>query len=108
MDGWIAVGMGSLAGVVALYTSYQMLHDKSVRDANCDSHKVCSTTGFDANSELEALSGWNVGSWAFTAAGLGVGAFLLLTNPSDASMGPRVGIGPTGSGTGLTLRSAFR
>ncbi len=108
MDGWIAIGMGSLAGVVAIYTSYQMLHDKSVRDSNCDSQKVCSTAGFNANEELSAVSGWNIGSWAVAAAGLGVGAFLVLSNPRDPEATTQVGVGPTGSGAGLTVRSAFR
>src|SRR5580704_14218343 len=33
MGGWVSVSAGSLAAIVALFTSYAMLHDKSVRDA---------------------------------------------------------------------------
>src|SRR5579872_3489065 len=39
--GWISIGIGSAAGVVALGTSYYMLQDHSNRDSNC-TNKVCS------------------------------------------------------------------
>jgi hypothetical protein len=107
MGGWVSVSAGSLAAIVALFTSYAMLHDKSVRDSNCDATKACSSAGLSANMDLAALSGWNIGSWAVAAVGLGVGAFLVVTNPSAPDEGTRVGIAPTGSGAGLTVRSAF-
>ena len=104
--GWIAVGIGTAGGLLALGTSILMLEDKSTRDSGCTS-KVCSTAGFTANGQLSDLGPWNAGAWVVAAAGLGVGAYLLLTNPSDSSQGTQVGVGPTGSGAGLTLRSSF-
>jgi hypothetical protein len=105
--GWIAIGLGSLAGVVALYTSGEMLHDKSVRDAHCSAAKACDTDGLNANTDLAGASGWNIGSWVVAAAGLGAGAFLLLTNPGDKQKSTQVGVAPSGNGASLTLRSAF-
>jgi hypothetical protein len=107
MAGWISIGIGSSAALIALGTSIVMLHDKSVRDSDCDANKVCSPSGLTANNELGQMAGWNVGAFAVAAVGLGVGAFLILTNPSDREMGTQVGIAPTGSGTGFVLRSTF-
>jgi hypothetical protein len=105
--GWIAVGIGSVAGVVAIYTSIQMLNDKSIRDAHCNAAKACDADGFNANTDLAGASGWNIGSWVVAAAGLGAGAFLVLTNPSEKQKGTQVGVAPSGSGASLTLRGAF-
>jgi hypothetical protein len=106
MEGWIAIGFGSLASVVAIATSVQMLNDKSTRDANCNANKVCSATGLNANADIAGASGWNIASWAVTAAGLGIGAFLVLGNPSEPES-TKVGVAPMSSGSGLELRSAF-
>jgi hypothetical protein len=43
--GWAALGIGSFAGVIALWTSGQMLYDLHTRTANCTSSKVCSPAG---------------------------------------------------------------
>jgi hypothetical protein len=104
--GWIAVGIGSLAGIVAVYTSIEMLHDKSVRDSGCNAAKACTTDGLNANADLAGASAWNIGSWVVAAAGLGAGAFLVLSNPSEEKK-TQVGVAPNGSGASLTLRSRF-
>jgi hypothetical protein len=104
--GWIFVGAGAVAGVVALGTSYYMLTDKSTRDSDC-SGMVCSTAGLTANGQLRDLGPWNMAAWVIAAAGLGAGAFLLLTNPADSSQQTAVGVTPNGSGAGLTLRRSF-
>ena len=104
--GWISIGIGAASGVLALGTSYLMLQDKSTRDSDCSS-KVCSTQGLTANSQLSDLGPWNAATWIVAAAGLGVGTFLLLTNPSDSSQGTQVGVAPNGSGASLTMRGSF-
>ncbi|HEY8040388.1 MAG TPA: hypothetical protein VIF15_11370 [Polyangiaceae bacterium] len=101
--GWISLAVGSEAAVVAVATSFVMLHDQSQRDSNCDAHKVCSQPGFDANSNLAVMGGWNAGAWVVAAVGLGVGAYLLLTNPADDTHQTAIGVSPGG----LTLRSHF-
>ena len=107
MIGWISIGIGGGAALIALGTSIVMLNDKSARDNGCNADKVCSSSGLAANNELGQMSGWNIGAFAVAAVGLGVGAFLVLTNPSDKDIGTQVGIAPTGSGTGFVLRSTF-
>lgn len=104
--GWIVTGVGIGAGVLALGTSYLMLKDKSDRDSNCP-NKACNATGATANSALSDLGGWNVGAWVVAAAGLGVGTFLLFTNPADPESKTQVGLAPAPGGGGLTLRSSF-
>ena len=106
--GWIIVGLGAQAGAVAIATSVMMLHQSSVRDRECDAQKVCSQAGLDANTKLHSLAGWNAGAWTLAAVGLGVGAFIVITNPRE-SAAPRtaVGLAPNGSGLGLDVRSQF-
>jgi hypothetical protein len=104
--GWISIGIGTAGGLLAFGTSILMLEDNSTRNSNC-TNKACTTAGFTANGQLSDLGPWNLGAWVVAAAGLGAGAYLLLTNPSDSSQQTQVGVGPTGSGTGLLLRSTF-
>ena len=84
-----------------------ILHDKSVRDANCNTEKICSPSGLDANQDIGLLEGWNAGAWIVAAAGLGIGAYLVLTEPADGGRSAAIAVGPIGSGTGLGLRSSF-
>jgi hypothetical protein len=105
--GWFSVAVGTLGLGVAATTGGMMLHQKSQRDADCDAAKVCSQDGFNANSQLAALSGWNAGSFVVAAAGLGLGAFLLLTSTADGDKQTAIGVAPTGSGAGLNLKGSF-
>ncbi len=94
-----------------------MLHENSVRSSDCNAQKICSSAGADANNKIDAMAPFNAGSWIVAAAGLGVGAYLVLTNPpkSDASSTApapspptaSIGVGPNGSGMGLNFRSLF-
>ena len=105
--GWVAVGVGSVAGVVALGTSAIMLVKKGERDDHCDAAKICSQQGLDANGLLADLAGWNAGAWVVAAAGLGAGAVLLLTHPADREKGVQVGVRSTGAGARLDVWAAF-
>jgi len=104
--GWVALSIGAEAAVVATITSFIMLHQNSLRSADC-TDKVCSPAGLAANETLRNLEWWNAGAWTVAAAGVGVGAILLWTNPTDAALHAEVGIAPTGSGSGLRLRGTF-
>ena len=106
--GWVFIAIGAEAATVALVTSGLLLHDKGVRSSECDGQKVCSSDGLDANNRIKSLAGWNAGAYALAAVGLGVGAFLVLTNPaSDGATRTAIGVGPNGSGVGLDLRRTF-
>jgi hypothetical protein len=115
--GWIVVAVGAQSAIFAAVTSVMMLHENSVRSSECNAQKVCSSTGLDANNKIDAMAPFNAGSWIVAAAGLGVGAYLVLTSPpkSDASSTApssspataSIGVGPNGSGMGLNFRSLF-
>jgi hypothetical protein len=105
--GWVGVAVGAEAAVVAAVSSGMMLHDKSVRDANCNAQKVCSPTGYDANLTLEHLSAWNAASWVLAVGGLGAGTYLLLSHPvaNDTHVG--IVVEAIGTGSGLGIEGAF-
>jgi hypothetical protein len=105
--GWVGVGLGAEAAVGAIATSVIMLHDKSVRDSNCNVEKVCSPAGLDANQDIGLLSGWNVGTWVFAAAGLGIGGYRVWRDSDDGEQRTAITVSPMGSGAGLGVRSSF-
>jgi hypothetical protein len=105
--GWISLSVGAEAAIIAIVTSFMMLHDKSVRDADCNAQKVCSPDGYSANTTLDALTWWNATAYGVAAVGLGAGAFLLLTNPPARERSTAVLITPNASGASLSLRSPF-
>lgn len=106
--GWASLAIGSVGLAVALTTSYIMLHDQSVRSSDCP-NKVCGSDGFSANTELQTLTVPNVGAWVVAAVGLGVGAFLVLSNPAPKkdSGSFAIGVTPNRSGMGLNLQRTF-
>jgi hypothetical protein len=105
--GWAAVSFGASAGVLAIGTSILMLEDSSTRSSNCNAQKVCNASGLTANGQLQDLGPWNAALWVVGVAGLGVGAFLLITHPTDRATGTQVGVAPNGSGASFELRSSF-
>ena len=104
--GWYSIGFGASAAIVAVGTSFMMLHQESVRNDNCNAAKACNTDGINANGQLQALSWWNVASYIAAGVGLGVGTILVLTNPKGDRQ-TALQVSPNGSGAGLTLRSTF-
>ena len=112
--GWISIGLGGAAGAIAVGTSVLMLRHAAVRGSECDAQRVCTQDGLDANTGIRSLSGANAASWMVAAAGVGVGAVLLLTHPLNESRKegdqPSGGARTTSLGVtpgGLTLRSEF-
>ncbi len=100
--GWVALSIGAEAAVVAGITSFMMLHYDDQRNSDC-SNKVCTPDGLNANTQISQLAGWNAAAYVVAAAGLGAGIFLLVTNPSDKSLGTEVGVSPGG----VALRGSF-
>jgi hypothetical protein len=103
--GWISLGIGAEASIVALATSVVILNDLSARSNGCNAEKVCTVGGFGANAQLGSLSGWNAGAWALAIAGVGVGTYLVLTNPPHRRV--QVGVGTTGTSVALSLQGSF-
>jgi hypothetical protein len=107
MVGAVSLAIGAEAAGVAAATSIMILQYKGTRDDDCDAEKVCTAAGLNANSQIQAVQFWNAGAWVLAAAGLGVGAYLILSHPPDARRGVALGVEPNGSGVSLGLRSAF-
>jgi hypothetical protein len=104
--GWVSLGVGAEAAIIAAVTSVMLLHQKSVRDDDCDAHRMCSAAGLAANSTIDSLVAVNTVSWVVAAAGLGGGTLLLLTHPPDEKA-TAITLSPAGSGLGLGIRSSF-
>lgn len=105
--GWIGISVGAEAALVAIGTSAMILHQKTVRDDNCNAQRMCSSAGLDANGTIATLVGWNAAAWVVTAAGLGAGGILLAVGWEDAKRTTAIGAAPIGSGMGLRVRSSF-
>jgi hypothetical protein len=84
-----------------------LLHEKAVRDEECNAQKRCSPRGLDANGTIASLVAVNTASWIVMGAGLVGGAYLLLTNRPDAKVSTTVAITPNPRGVGIGLHGAF-
>src|SRR5580658_405168 len=104
--GWVGLGIGADAALVALGTSLVILNDKSVRDGNCNAEKVCSPAGLNANGDIGTLTGWNTGAWIVTALGLGIGGVLVLSDHAGSAQRAAITVN-VGSGAGLGVESSF-
>jgi hypothetical protein len=105
--GWIALGIGAEAAIVAGVTSIVILGDLSARSSGCDAQKVCTPAGFGANAQIESLAGWNAGAWVLAAAGVGVGTWLVLTHRPERKPSTEVGVTTMAGGAGLSLKASF-
>lgn len=104
--GWAGIGIGADAAIVAIGTSFVILHDKSVRDGNCNAEKVCSPAGLSANDDMGTLVGWNAGAWILAALGLGIGGILVLTDHAGSSQRAALTV-HVGSGGDLGVEGSF-
>jgi hypothetical protein len=105
--GWISLAIGAEAAVIAVTTSFMLLHEKSVLNDNCDAHKQCNAVGLDAKGAITETVPWNTGSWIVAAAGVGIGTVILLTSRSDSGKDTALSVTPTPGGAALGLRSQF-
>ncbi len=93
--------------MLAIGTSILMLEDSGTRNSNCNAQKVCNASGLTANGQLNDLAPWNTGLWVMGVVGLGIGAYLLITHPTDKASGVQVGVAPNSSGGSFQLRGSF-
>lgn len=105
--GWVSIAVGVQALAVAGVTSGMMMYADGVRDEQCDDAQRCTSRGVTANDRLADLSPWNIGAWTLGVAGVGVGTFLVVTNPVAAKQRASLSVGPSGSGAGLHLGGTF-
>jgi hypothetical protein len=101
--GWVSLGIGATAALVALGTGVVMLHDQSVRSSGCDANKLCTADGSNANTQLSQLGPWNAAAFGVAAVGFGLGAYLLLTHNAGSAAHTAVGVSPGG----LVVQGSF-
>jgi len=101
--GWVFLAIGVEATAVAIGTSALMIHAKGSRDDGCDATKKCDASGYDGNEQLRSLAGWNAAAWIVGAAGIGVGAWILVATSPKKETQTAVSVSPNG----LHLRSTF-
>jgi len=97
--GWVIGGVG-VAGVAAAASSgFMLMGKRNTADAQCPD-KVCNEEGASAVDAGKTLLVVNTISWVVAAAGLGVGAYLILSS-SDSK--PTAVLAPTVTPTGAAL-----
>jgi hypothetical protein len=104
---WVSLAIGGEAAVAAIATSFMVLHQKSVRDDNCNAQKVCNATGLAANDTLGTIVPWNTASWIVAAASVGIGAGLWFASREDSAPRTAVTVSPTRAGLVLGVWRTF-
>jgi hypothetical protein len=105
--GYVGLAIGAEAAVVAVVTSFMLLHQKSVIDGDCDAQKRCSSVGLAETGAVSQTSPLNTTAWIVAAVGLGAGTLLLLTSQPESGKSTTVTVSPSLGGAALGLRSTF-
>jgi hypothetical protein len=105
--GWISLSIGVEAAALAGVTSGLIVHQKGVRDDNCNAQKVCNAAGFAAVNTIDSIVPWNTATWVVAAAGLGVGAALVIVSPPESTRRTAITLSPNSAGLDLGVRSTF-
>jgi hypothetical protein len=105
--GYVALAIGAEAAVVAVVTSFMLLHQKSVVDDDCDAQKRCSSVGLGETGAVSQTAPLNTAAWIVAAVGLGAGTILLLTSQPESGKSTAVTVSPSLGGAALGLRSTF-
>jgi len=104
--GWVAGGIG-IAGIgTAVVTGVMLANAKNTVDANCID-KICTDQrGVDAASRGHDLVFVNTAAWIVGAAGIGLGAYFLISSSPDGKVAALVPLA-TPSGPGLSCVGTF-
>jgi tetratricopeptide (TPR) repeat protein len=104
--GWVLGGLGVLGLGTAVLTGALLANANSLVEADCP-NKMCRTqAGVDAASSGQTLLVVNGAAWIAGGLGLGVGAYLILSNgPPTSSTGLVPAVGPNGAS--LSYRGTF-
>lgn len=85
--GVVGLGVGTISGVIGL-------KHQATGDENCDdTRRVCNQQGIDANDKARSMRPISLAGFALGVAGLGAGAYFVLTSSPDdrVALGGRVG-----------------
>ena len=88
--GWALGGVGVLGLGTAAVTGLMLMNRKETVEANCGADKVCEAPGLDAASSGKTLLLVNGAAWVVGAAGLGLGAYFVLSRHSTTTLAPTV------------------
>jgi len=104
---YVMLGVGG-AGVVTGGVLWAVLNKKhDIVENNCDDQKRCNAEGMDAADSGKKLTPIYTGAWIVGAAGLGVGAYLLLTGGESSAPSTQVGAAPLPGGGAVRLEGRF-
>jgi hypothetical protein len=92
--GWISMGAGAAGVAGAVATGLLMAGNKNTVEEHCSQNHICDTVGYEAAQSGEKLLIPNAVLWGLGAAGIGLGAYLLLFSHEGKST------------TALTMRAA--
>lgn len=98
--GWITLGLGAVGAATATATGIWLVQIKNTVDTNCPDHGCINQKGLDAVTTGKALVIANTAGVVVGAAGLGLGAYLVLSNPNRraaAALAPSIGPGQLGA-----------
>lgn len=106
--GWVLGGVGVVGIGAAVGTGLWLADRQDVVDAECD-EGLCSQRGLDAASTGQTLLWANAASWVVGVAGLGTGAYFLLSSSGEepAPRGAAFTIQPLAGGAALGYSRAF-
>jgi tetratricopeptide (TPR) repeat protein len=110
--GWALIGAGTAGALTAIVTGLMLPDRQETVDANCTADG-CNQAGLDAASEGKTLLILNTVGWGVGIAGLGAGAFLVLSQPAAPiqamarSRAPSLGVVASPRGFGLAYGSGF-
>jgi hypothetical protein len=104
--GWIAGGAGLAGLALAAVSGAVLLDEKGTVSRHCPRPDACDGEGAAAASANKVWLPVNAAAWIVGAAGVGAGAFLILTSGPDA---PRtaIAVAPCEGGARLEARTAF-
>ena len=105
--GYAGLAIGGAAAVVAVVTSFVLLHQKSVLDDQCNAQKQCSAAGMGETGAIDQTVPLNTTAWIVAVAGLAGGTIFLLTSQPESGKSTAVAVLPAPGGAALGLRSTF-
>ena len=91
--GWVLGGVGIAGIATAGVTGAMLVREKSIVETNCPNKACLNQKGLDAVTSGKTLVVVNSVAWIAGAAGLGLGAYLILSSPrsrSSAALAPAV------------------
>lgn len=104
---YVALGAGGVGIVLGTITGIVVINKKSTMESHCDGAFACDDTGLDAASSGETFSTISTVTFLVGAAGLGVGAYLLLSDDSQDQSTAAIGFVPTANGADIVVQRRF-